>query len=83
MCDGLLHQRNRVFQQNVVLSNVSLLRRSGGLVWSAVRESYAGNRIATDRAPQTKQFESNDLEKNGCPDPLGWALGVRTTTLAN
>jgi hypothetical protein len=52
-------------------------------VWSAVRESYAGNRIATDRAPQTKQFESNDLEKNGCPDPLGWALGVRTTTLAN
>ena len=46
-----------------LLPNVSVLRSSGGFVWSNGPESYAGRSVATGRASHVREVKGDDPDK--------------------
>jgi hypothetical protein len=55
---------------------VSLLWRSGGLVWSHYPKSYAGGSVC----PPCQTGQGYDPDKKGYPGPPGWGFGLGLTT---
>jgi hypothetical protein len=51
-----------------------------GLAWSDDTESYAGGRVATDKASHFRQVKVDDPDKKGNKGPPGWGLDVGLKT---